>query len=68
MPKTTDRPPSRSLEELTLLYRIGQTLDRDLDLRHVAEPLLQALAEQMGMTYLEVLEEVIAMAFRRTST
>ena len=41
---------SRSLEELALLYRIGQTLDRSLDLGQVAEPLLAELAELMGMT------------------
>ena len=51
MPKTPRQSRSRSLEELSLLYRIGQTLDREQDLRHVAEPLLEALAEQMGMTH-----------------
>ena len=46
-PKTIEL---RSLEELALLYRIGQTLDRNMDLSQVAEPLLAELAEQMGMT------------------
>ena len=50
MAKNVSQSRSRSLEELTLLYRIGQTLDRELDLRQVAGPVLQALAEQMGMT------------------
>lgn len=50
-PQSQSQSQSRSLEELSLLYRIGQTLDRDQDLRQVAEPLLEALAEQMGMTH-----------------
>ena len=50
MPKARSNSQSRSLEEVALLYRIGQTLDRSMDLRQVAGPLLQALADQMGMT------------------
>jgi len=50
MAKSKKTPASRSLEELALLYRIGQTLDHSLDLREVAGPVLEALAEQMGMT------------------
>ncbi len=51
MAKNVSESSSRSLEELTLLYRVGQTLDRELDLRQVAGPVLQDLAEQMGMTH-----------------
>ena len=50
MAKAKKKTQSRSLEELSLLYRIGQTLDRSMDLRQLAGPLLQTLAEQMGMT------------------
>ena len=50
MARSKKTPASRSLEELALLYRIGQTLDHNLDLREVAGPVLEALAEQMGMT------------------
>ena len=50
MAKAKEKTHSRSLEELSLLYRIGQTLDRSMDLRQLAGPLLQNLAEQMGMT------------------
>ncbi|NIA07631.1 MAG: nif-specific transcriptional activator NifA [Actinobacteria bacterium] len=50
MPRNKKTTASRNLEELALLYRIGQTLDHSLDLREVAGPVLEALAEQMGMT------------------
>ena len=50
MASKDEQTTSRSLEELALLYRIGQSLDNSLDLREVAGPVLQALAEQMGMT------------------
>ena len=50
MSKAKSTSQTRSLEELSLLYRIGQNLDRSLDLRQVAGPILEALAEQMGMT------------------
>jgi len=39
----------REIEELTLLYKISQTLNRSIDLRDVVHPILEALAEHMGM-------------------
>ena len=50
MARTKKPTGSRSVEELELLYRIGQTLENSLDLREVAGPVLEALAGQMGMT------------------
>jgi Nif-specific regulatory protein len=40
----------REVRELTLLCEISQALDQSLDLREVVNPVLQALAEHMGMT------------------
>jgi len=39
----------RQVKELSLLFDIGQALERSMDLREVVGPLLQALAEHMGM-------------------
>ena len=50
MAKSKTRTASRSLEELQLLYRIGQTLEESLDLREVVGLVLETLAQQMGMT------------------
>ena len=50
MAKRKKTTASRSLEELQLLYRIGQTLEDSLDLREVVGPVLETLASQMGMT------------------
>jgi Nif-specific regulatory protein len=41
---------SRRERELELLFDISQALDRSVDLRDVAGPLLAALAEKMGMS------------------
>ncbi|MBN2255617.1 MAG: nif-specific transcriptional activator NifA [Deltaproteobacteria bacterium] len=40
----------REYRELSLLYEISQTLGRSMDLREVVGPLLNALAERMGMS------------------
>ena len=39
----------RELGELGLLFEISRTLDRNLDLRDVAQPVLSLLAKHMGM-------------------
>ncbi|MDR0993908.1 MAG: sigma 54-interacting transcriptional regulator [Verrucomicrobiota bacterium] len=50
-------PPSegllgdRHLREIDLLGEISRLLDRSLDLREVAEPMLEALSLQMGLKY-----------------
>jgi Nif-specific regulatory protein len=47
-----NNPPKfkREVKELSLLFDVSQMLDRSLDLREVAGPVLGALAEHMGMT------------------
>jgi len=40
---------SREVRELTLLFEISRLLDRSLDLRNVVGPVLQAMADHMGM-------------------
>ncbi|NOZ22646.1 MAG: nif-specific transcriptional activator NifA [Planctomycetes bacterium] len=42
-------PVNREVQELTLLFEISQTLDRSIDLRDVAGPMLSAMAKHMGM-------------------
>jgi len=39
----------RQIRELTLLFQISQALDRSMDLREVMGPMLDAMADQMGM-------------------
>lgn len=39
----------REIQELLLLFEISQTLDRDMDLRDVVGPVLEAIAKNMGM-------------------
>ncbi len=39
----------REVRELSALFEISQTLDRSLDLRDVADAVLRAIAEHMGM-------------------
>jgi Nif-specific regulatory protein len=39
----------RELKELQLLFEISQILDRSLDLREAVGPVIDAMAEQMGM-------------------
>jgi len=41
---------NRGYNELSLLYEISQMLGRSMDIREVVGPLLNALAERMGMT------------------
>jgi Nif-specific regulatory protein len=41
---------SRELRRLQVLYDISETLSRSLDLREVAQPVLEALADEMGMS------------------
>ena len=40
---------SRELPELSLLFEISQILGRSMDLREVAGPVIEAMAEHMGM-------------------
>jgi len=39
----------REVKELSLLFEISQTLSRSLDLREVAAPLLETMAQNLGM-------------------
>ncbi len=39
----------RQVQELTLLFRISRILDQSMDLREVVSPVLEAMAEHMGM-------------------
>ncbi|MBN2282803.1 MAG: nif-specific transcriptional activator NifA [Deltaproteobacteria bacterium] len=41
---------NREVRELSLLYEVSQTLGRSMDIREVVGPVLNALAEGMGMT------------------
>jgi Nif-specific regulatory protein len=43
------RKTRHELDELSLLFEISQTLDRSMDLREVALPVLKAMARHMGM-------------------
>jgi len=45
----TRQKAERGLQELTLLFEVSQTLDRSMDLREVALPVLKAMARHMGM-------------------
>jgi len=49
--KTKERQPKvrREVQELSLLFEISQTLDRNMDLRDVVGPVLKAIAKHMGM-------------------
>ena len=42
-------PSHREAKELSLLYQISETLDHNLDLRAMLEPVLAAMAKQLGM-------------------
>jgi Nif-specific regulatory protein len=48
---TSEQTPliHREVKELTLLFEISQTLSRSLDLREVAAPLLETMAQNLGM-------------------
>ena len=50
MPDADKAKVRGGVRELSLLFSISQMLGRSLDLREVAGPLLQALADEMGMT------------------
>jgi len=39
----------RKIKELTLLFEISQILDQDMDLKEVITPLLESMAENIGM-------------------
>ena len=52
---------NREVRELSLLWEVNKALGRSMDLREVAGPLLNALAEQMGMT-----RGILALLNRRT--
>ncbi len=41
----------RKINELSLLWEISQALERSMDLRDVVSPVLNALAERMGMSH-----------------
>lgn len=45
-----DSAVNREVKELTLLWEVSQVLGRSMDLREVAGPVLNALAERMGMS------------------
>jgi Nif-specific regulatory protein len=47
--RTRQADSRRELEELSLLFEISQTLGRSMDLGEVAGPVLEAMAERMGM-------------------
>ena len=51
MAKKEARPVQRQLEEVSLLWDISQLLERSLDLREVAGPILDLMAECMGMMH-----------------
>src|SRR3989304_6538592 len=40
----------REVQELSILYEVSRTLEKSLDLRDVARPILEALATHMGMS------------------
>lgn len=42
-------PVKREIKELWLLFEISQILDRSMDLRNVAAPMLEAISKHMGM-------------------
>ncbi|HUW58559.1 MAG TPA: sigma 54-interacting transcriptional regulator [Planctomycetota bacterium] len=48
-PRITRQKVKGELRELSLLFEVSQTLDRSMDLREVALPVLKAMAKQMGM-------------------
>ncbi len=48
MPHSTVQP-AREVPELLLLFQISRILDRSMDLRDVAGPVLDAIADNMGM-------------------
>ena len=43
-------PPTRRERELTLLFNISRALEGSMDLRDVVGPVLEALADEMGMS------------------
>ncbi|MEW6355460.1 MAG: nif-specific transcriptional activator NifA [Planctomycetota bacterium] len=47
--KSEETTINREVQELSLLFEISQTLDRSIDLRDVADPMLSAMAKHMGM-------------------
>ena len=50
MPVPAEKPEvRREVQELTLLFEVGQILERSLDLRDVMSPILEAMADHMGM-------------------
>ncbi len=55
MSKTTDPAAapdaSRELRRLQLLYDVSETLSRSMDLREVAQPVLEAIADRAGMSH-----------------
>ena len=48
-PQTEQATVKREVQELSLLFEISQTLDKSMDLRDVANPVLKAIADHMGM-------------------
>ena len=50
MSAAMNRPEAeRKISELSVLFEVSRTLEQSMDLREVAGPLLEALAEHMGM-------------------
>ena len=48
--KENEHEVKREIAELSVLYEVSKTLGRSMDLREVVGPVLNALAEQMGMS------------------
>ena len=48
-PPTEQATVKREVHELSLLFEISQTLDKSMDLRDVANPVLKSIAGHMGM-------------------
>ena len=47
--RDTQPKVQREIQELLLLFKISQSLDRSMDIRDVVGPVLEATAEHMGM-------------------
>lgn len=51
MTNLTAKNDDRSIVELELLFEISRILEKSLDMREVADPILQALADKLGMGF-----------------
>ena len=48
---TKELSKGREIEELSLLWEISQALGRSMDIREVVGPVLNTLAERVGMSH-----------------